>query len=327
VGVNKRPVSLNRRSETSRKAVIRLTEGLRLLKEIPWYLDDEAKISSLFKLQVHLYQITGMVPNLITTVDGQLYMNSYGKRYFLQDFIVGSEWRYDLNQSYSAGSKLITFHWHTKVVPNEISINKASIVEISRGVLNLLARKIKKERRNLSTIETEELMKIITDGNVILRNLNDEILDLGYGSEVVVVHGDYNPNNMTYGSNDEVKAIYDFDNVCWDDPIHDIAEGLIDFSMIQYMPSSSRFEAIDIMPHKDRFHAFYKGYFKNGSDPRLKALIPACICITCIEFIGLGLLRDDWSSDQALHYINHLHLIKKNVYQLLDTMDELEGVP
>lgn len=322
IGVNGIPVPLNKRSETSRKIVIETDNSYYMLKEIPWYIEDIESISNLLSLQQKIHSRTKLVP-YIKNIEGSenLYVKIYGKNYFIMEFVQGKSWRYLESQSFSAGKALKQFHQATLGFIDNTKLNSLSLIDGTKGIINLLFKKYRTDKTLLPPDEKKQLKEIINLTNKIFREKHKDVLSLGYGKVRTLVHGDYNPNNMTFDEENIVKAIYDLDNLCIDDPIHDIAEGLVDFSIMNYLPNSSRFKSIDCYPKKDLFKSFYYGYFHNRPNPRVRELIPKCISLVIIEFICLGLLRNDWGTREAIDYLKKIDFIEYKVKNILENYD------
>lgn len=258
-----------------------------------------------------------MAPNILKNKNGELYSVIYNRTYFIQTYIVGNSWTYSEKQSFEMGRSLKRIH--KLRVDNTfgiISSNK-DLIANCEGILNLLTKKYKGTRNLMFEDEKKLFLEMISTSNLILREKISKLKNMNYGAVKSLVHGDYNPNNITFNEDDTVKGVYDFDNITFDDPLHDIAEGLIDVSLINYKNLSSRFYSISSTPSIERFRAFINGYMGNERDKRIYQLIPSCITLIIIEFICLGVLRNDWSIQQGLYYLKNLVDLEKNVEHLL----------
>jgi Ser/Thr protein kinase RdoA (MazF antagonist) len=47
---------------------------------------------------------------------------------------------------------------------------------------------------------------------------------------IIVIHGDFNPLNLLYGSDGSVQAVLDFDKVCFEERIEEVATSLLEFA-------------------------------------------------------------------------------------------------
>lgn len=317
-GINGNPISLNKRSETSKKVIIRSQNKLFLLKEIPWYVFDLDQIQDILSLQQEMYETSKTMPSITKNLRGLMCVEINGEKYFIQDYLEGCSWDYSPLQCAEGGKTLKKFHSVVSSFEKKDHIKSQSIIASSLGVLGLVVKKYKEIRKNMSVAEKRNFNDFISMANVSLKELSKDLKDSDYGKVLHIVHGDYNPNNITFYKNHIVKGIYDVDNMTYDDPMHDIAEGLIDFSMMNYKPMSSRFESIDTTPNYARFNAFIKGYTNSKSDQRINALLPSCMAVIMIELICLGLLRKDWSVEQSLVYLKELSEIQRYVREFLE---------
>ncbi|MBA4536378.1 phosphotransferase [Bacillus aquiflavi] len=329
VGVNNKPIFLNKRSETSRKIIIKIEQGYFMLKEIPWYIKTDY-IKAILSLQNELHFINGKSPKILMSNDESLSVNLLGKEYFIQEFIFGNGWSYNRKQAFYAGKVLREFHKNTKkFITSPLNFKTETIMENAKGILNLLMRNFKKRRNGLTEQKQKLYLLFIKKANMLIKRYEKELLTLFYGKDRVIVHGDYNPNNITFSTENEIKSIYDYDNVCIDDPIHDIAEGLVDFSVIEYKPFTSMFQKMHInSPQKELFTAFYRGYFSdyNDGDNRLINMIPSAMIIVLLELCCLGLIRNDWEITLSLNYLENLERFHSMISSYLFELRESSAV-
>ncbi|OIK08265.1 phosphotransferase [Bacillus sp. MUM 13] len=316
-GINDTPVLLNKRSQTSRKVIIESNEALYILKEIPWYADND-NIAAILQVQELLYHQTKMVPKIVRSENGYLIEDIYGKRYFIQEYIKGYSFSGESRECYSAGKFLFELHEQMNLLLNADSFHLKSQnpSEISSGVLNLVARHFRKIRTSLNKREQGQFHTFLTATNLKIKKIKSDLVKLNIPIRRSIVHGDFNPNNMTFSSSGTVKSVYDFDNVCYDDPVHDIAEGLINFSMITFRPFSSRFSNINFTIN-DKAIDFLKGYYHKELDKKHLACLPAIAALISIELIGLGLLRDDWNIDTANQFLLQVDEMKNNLNNVI----------
>ena len=102
--------------------------------------------------------------------------------------------------------------------------SKISVKESTLDIINLL--------------ENEELKSELID-YVNSINVNSDYSNLSIG-----VHGDVSPSNFIY-KDDNVLSIVDFDNFKIDNPVRDLAELILTFSLIEYERDTSSIKFIN----------------------------------------------------------------------------------
>ncbi|MBA4493465.1 phosphotransferase enzyme family protein [Paenactinomyces guangxiensis] len=319
MNINEIPVSINQRSETSRKAVLESDHNMYLLKEFPWYTEDEERVQELLKFQSELYENGVPVPKIIQTKYGDLYIEIYKKKLFLQEYLEGVSWKSTVSQANQIGRMLATFH----VTSRNLSTMKPwkfrlqSLFDLAQGILTLLTKKFVYHRKQLPLKEEKIISSYLHIANNRIKKLKAHCMSLGYGKEKLIVHGDFNPNNLIYTKKDQVLGLIDFDNATFDDPLHDLAEGLINVSGIRFRPFSSRYQEFLPTLNSERFIAFLQGYKSKVTMKIDWELLPYCIATTYIELMTLGLLRGDLLYRDALSRLNQLDLIISQVHDYL----------
>ena len=261
-------------SETANKALVRCGNNFFFIKEIPWYLSDEKQIKVIYNKNYYLlHTVSDKIPILYKSKKNGNYFFEINNRYYLlMDYIEGSEWDNTGRQAYSVGSELARIH-KTLISPGK---NRSRYYRsISSSALDMikLARK-----------------------DFLIKNLkiyNNELND--YKKTCSVVYGDSNPSNYLFDASG-LKAIVDFDNLKYDNPVRDLAETIISFAIVKYRYNTSSFEKIINPINHEVALSIIDGYKQGLGDEvlfdRISSNLVASIKIMLLLFYSLAFLKD-----------------------------------
>lgn len=317
INVNGEAVLLNRRSETSKTLILEFQGKFYLLKEIPWYVNKN-QIPEYLELQNYVYMNYKLSPEIIRTKDKELFFVFKEKKYFIQDFVYGENWNKCNIQTYYSAFFLGLYHIESKkCTEKRKKIQRNNILKSTEYMILLLSnfyRNKKELRLNDSKFEINNLLRI---ARIKSRLLYKSLTTLGYGEYITLNHGDFNPNNLLFDKGNKVKVVFDFDNSGYDDPISDLAEGLVNFSIVEFRKNSSRYSSIKMEPSEELFYAFMNGYFNgNSQKERMLPIISPAIGIVIIRISCLGVLCNCWS-------IGYAHNIVENIDKITDRVNNL----
>lgn len=311
-------VSTNRLSETSRKAVIKDSNGkLYFLKEIPWYIKSENHASDIVRFQYELSKRSIPVPTVYQSRNNEHITCVQNHKLYLQQFIHdGILYEGRPEQIFSAGFQLGRLQIEAAKIHNhhcfELPFN--TIFDSTKNVLVLLLKKFLSKRSEISKHEQEMLLEFVNKSKSFISLFESQYFDLD-PPNASITHGDFNPINLIFAEGDTVRAIIDFDNVYITDPLSDLAEGLLTFSGMVYKQSSSRFEKIEAL-HYEKFEQFINGYSEHVDiSPNMRRILPLSITTIYIKLISLGLIRGDW-------YISDIQGFIDNINEVLTTSNE-----
>lgn len=318
--VNECIIAFNRRSETARKVIFLLRNKVYILKEIPWYCSTQEFVEFELSFQTYLHRKNIPMPKIIPTKNNMLWVKEMNRYYYLQEYIEGYAWKKSLSGAEKIGSILAELHTASskwKSAPTGLGCE--NILQPARNILSVLRKFIGNNKANLSDDMSSLLDKYINICSKKLAKVHISTGDESYNSLLLYVHGDFNPWNIIFDSNGDVAGITDFDNACFDNPVHDIAECLVDYCFMQYRPYSTRFEKV---PHEfDQDLAFHiiKGY-REVNEKMFQSTIkflPSAVTAIFIELCSLGLLRGDFDHSESVHLLSSLDILEESIYNLI----------
>lgn len=280
IGNGKSIYTLNSKSETSSKVVIKLSSDFYFIKKFPWYCSnlDFVKFSTDF--QSFLYEKNFPIPSLKKSKNSKLFQKIDDEYFIISDYINGETWDSSEKSAFSVGNTIGNLH---KLSDEFKFINKEAY------------------SKNISTT-TKEMIDLVGNKSLkkfLLDKLREFQRDLvQYESYKCVVHGDCNPSNFIF-ENSEVLSLVDYDNLNYDNPVRDLAEALITFSMVEYKNETSNFKNIISDFNFSLFEKIILGYYSSNIsnfENIRNNLIPS-IKIILIEIFSLAIVREDISKD------------------------------
>jgi len=220
-------------SKRAPKMIIISEQGKFLLKRRLRVKDDLLRVSFSHAVQSHLCAKTFPVAPLIPTADGNstiLQLNNH--IYEIFRFVIGSRYDGSAEATIEAGRQLARFHqdladFTSKWEPAKSSFHDSATV-----------------RKHLKTIgadrgvEPDKKLRGTADMLTGLYNSSSvSVNELGFDSwQEQVVHGDWHPGNMLF-SGRRLIALVDFDSVKLAPPVTDLANGMLQFSIVGDRPN------------------------------------------------------------------------------------------
>jgi len=215
------------------KMVIVSQFGKFLLKRRPKGKDDPYRVAFAHSVQNHLVQSGFPVARLVSVQDeSNTILHLANHIYELFEFVVGCRYSGSVEATVDAGKQLALFHskltqFSCDFRPPGTGFHDSATV---RGHLKTTgSERADNSSRQLHRI-TETLMTLYSASST---NANQ----LGFDSwNVQIIHGDWHPGNMLF-SKDKVAAVLDFDSVKLAAPVTDLANGMLQFSIVGGRPN------------------------------------------------------------------------------------------
>ncbi len=241
------------------KSVINAERGKFLLKRRPTGRDDAYHVGFAHSIMINLQEKGFPVAHIERTRDGETAVMLNGHIYELFGYVHGSRYETQREQTVDAGRKLAEFHRLLegfKFEWNPVSRTFHDSPEVRRFL-----KIINSEKR--ARIRPGKEMKYVTNELMVIYNKAAvNVNQSGYETmERKIIHGDWHPGNMLFDE-DKVVAVVDFDSVRKAPRIIDIANGILQFSIIAGAPSPDQWpENAD----EQRIGDFFRGYAETGS--------------------------------------------------------------
>ena len=220
-------------SKHAPKIVVTTTRGRFLLKRRLQGRDDAYRVTFAHAVQAHLAKRYFPVAPLLTTRDevGTI-LQLRGNIYEIFKFVGGSRYTGSAEATIDTGRQLAKFHQYLTNFKFEWEPLKASFHDSTtvRGHLKTIASDIYQSNERKLHRCGEELMSLYNRASV-------RVNELGFDSwPQQVVHGDWHPGNMLFDK-DKLVAVLDFDSVKIAPPITDLANAMLQFSLVGYQPN------------------------------------------------------------------------------------------
>ncbi|MHC4124329.1 MAG: phosphotransferase [Planctomycetota bacterium] len=233
IGVIHQVQPLNAGSKRTPKMVIISEKGKFLLKRRSRGKDDFYRTAFAHSVQNHLGQKDFPVTVLVEASDEKntiLQLNNH--IYELFEFVTGYRYDGSAEATIDAGRQLAKFHQYLADFASEWKPLKGGFHDST------------KVRRHLKTIGAErplnsnEDMRRVADFLMVLYNGSSvRVNELGFDSwPEQVVHGDWHPGNMLF-EHGKITVVLDFDSVKISPPVIDLANGMLQFSIVGDRPN------------------------------------------------------------------------------------------
>jgi Ser/Thr protein kinase RdoA (MazF antagonist) len=208
-------------------------KGKFLLKRRQHGKDDLYRVAFAHTVQTHLDAQSFPVASLIKTSDEKKTLLQIGNHiYELFEFISGIRYDGSAEATIDAGRYLAIFHQHLSDFacvwdPLKGSFHDSSIV---RRHLKMVGSEKKQDA-------SDDLRKIADELMYLYNESSTRVNQLGFDSwPKQVVHGDWHPGNMLF-SNRKLVAVLDFDSAKIAPPVTDLANGMLQFSIVGDRPN------------------------------------------------------------------------------------------
>jgi len=233
IGVIHQVKPLSAGSRRVPKVVVTSEKGKFVLKRRPKGKDNLGWVVFAHSVQAHLANKNFPVVSLIATRDERdTILNLDNHIYEFFKFIKGIRYDGSPETTTQAGQQLARFHncltdFALRSEPLRVSFHDSSTVR--RHLKTLGAGKKVRPDKQLQTT-AEALLSLYNDSSI-------RVNKLGYKSwRQQVVHGDWHPGNMLFTSR-KFAAVLDFDAVKVAPPVTDLANGMLQFSIVSGKPN------------------------------------------------------------------------------------------
>jgi Ser/Thr protein kinase RdoA (MazF antagonist) len=253
IGIVHRVKPLTAGNRRAPKVIVTADKGIFLLKRRPRGRDDLQRVAFAHAVQQHLAQRSFPVTSLLTTTDEQTTILSLENHiYEFFRFVTGSRYDGSIEATREAGRQLALFHKHLAdfAARDEHSpwcFHDSALVR--RHLKLISADKRTEVSRKMQTVAEELLLRYDKS--------SAHVNELGFASwKRQVVHGDWHPGNLLF-SDGKIVAVVDFDSIRIAPPATDLANGMLQFSIIADRPNPAEWPAhFD----RDRVLQFFDGY-------------------------------------------------------------------
>lgn len=253
IGIVHRVQALPVGNRRAPKVIVTAEKGTFLLKRRPKGRDDLEKVEFAHTVQKHLAVRGFPVTSLLETMDGQgTALNIDNHIYEFFRYVEGTRYDGSPESAREAGRRLAVFHkdladFQGPNEPSPLCFHDAALV---RHHLDLL--------RSDKRTEAARRMKAVAD-ELLLRydKASVRVNQLGFRSwKRQVVHGDWHPGNVLFEGH-SIVAVVDFDSIRYSPAVTDLANGMLQFSIVGDRPDPTQWSA-----HFDRNRLleFFGGY-------------------------------------------------------------------
>lgn len=237
-------------SRASPKLLIKSERGQFLLKRRASGRDDPARVACAHQIQKHLHQLGFPLPALMLTArHRESLMQVDGRIYEIFEYARGMPYDGSANATADAGRTLALLHRLLAAFVPSWSPPSGSYHRIQRlaDALNVIPRKLKSPGLQPTA---ESLIRAAADAA-------DEADRAGFPEwPAQLIHADWHPGNLLF-HNGRVAAVFDYDTVRLQPRCIDLANGLLQFSMIHGGEAPGGWPD---HPDAARFRGFFQGY-------------------------------------------------------------------
>jgi Ser/Thr protein kinase RdoA (MazF antagonist) len=252
-GVVHRVRPLTGGSRGALKVVVKADRGVFVLKRRPRGRDDLERVAFAHKVQRHLAERGFPVAEPLATIHDRVTALSLENHiYEFFRFVEGSRYDGSAEAAYEAGRQLAIFHKHLARLaapqgPSQWCFHDSSLV---RRHLKLIGSGRRTGSRHDARAVVESLL-------VRYDRSSDRVNRFGFKSwKRQVIHGDWHPGNILF-SGGRIVAVVDFDSIRISPAPTDLANGMLQFSIVADKPDPAdwpdRFD-------EPRLLAFLNGY-------------------------------------------------------------------
>jgi Ser/Thr protein kinase RdoA (MazF antagonist) len=240
-------------SRRAPKVVVKAERGTFLLKRRPRAKDDLERVAFAHTVQRHLAGRGFPVPELLATVDDRVTALSLEDHiYEFFRFVEGSRYDGSTDAAKEAGRQLAILHKHLAklAVPGDRSRWCFHDSTLVRRQLKLIGSGRRTGSRHKARAVVQSLL-------IRYDRSSDRVNRFGFKSwKRQVIHGDWHPGNILF-SGGRIVAVVDFDSVRVSPPPTDLANGMLQFSIVADKPDPADWPDRFDQP---RLLAFLNGY-------------------------------------------------------------------
>jgi len=215
------------------KMVVISEQGKFLLKRRPKGKDDLYRVAFAHAVQTHLAKCAFPVTALVVTCDEDntvLQLNNHIYEFF--KFVTGSRYDGSAEATIDTGRQLAKFHRYLADFASPFKPPTGSFHDsttVRRHLKTIGAEKANRPNKKLQAT-AEALITLYNTSGI-------RVNELGFDSwDQQIVHGDWHPGNMLF-SGRKLTAVLDFDSVRVAPPVTDLANGMLQFSIVGARPN------------------------------------------------------------------------------------------
>jgi Ser/Thr protein kinase RdoA (MazF antagonist) len=306
-----------------------------VLKEIPPYCASIPFLEAALYFREKLRNKGLPIPSYLLTSNQKKYAvltckDAQQKIYLLEKFIDGQAWNYASSQIIAMSFTLAKLHnissaliikakENSKDSQSTLSaLPKKNVFDIALR-LTTVALEVLKKKNTLSSEELQAVHTFIQQCQWRLSLIKRSAILKGYEEILIPIHGDYNPTNIIFNDKNEVAGLIDFDDCCFDNPIHDILTAVLCmcyFTFENHAPLRLDKQKTDITLRKAQL--FLDIYFKNSffkekqTEPYLEEAVEALAIQSLALYLIKGLYTDYININQLLFHVDQAkNLVKK----------------
>jgi Ser/Thr protein kinase RdoA (MazF antagonist) len=233
IGVIHQAKPLSAGNRRAPKMVITSEQGKFLLTRRPKGKDDLYHVAFAHAIQTHLTKKDFPVTSLVATCDeNSTILQLDNHIYELFEFVTGSRYDGTAEATTDTGRQLANFHQYLADFAEQWKPPKGSFHDstvVRRHLRTTGAEKATQPNKKLQRIASK-LMSFYNASSVC-------VSELGFDSwPEQIVHGDWHPGNMLF-SKSKLTAVLDFDSVKMASRVTDLANGMLQFSIVGNRPN------------------------------------------------------------------------------------------
>ncbi len=303
LNVNGKEVAINRRSETAKKAIILYQEKFFILKEIPWYCSNKEFVQYELSYQIELFKQGFPIPKIHATIEKKLFTEfTYDKTekyFFLQEFIDGNSWDGATKKLQNTAKSLACLHNCSLV--NEKTINAiipvGNVFYFAEKMVTVINDVLLDKSSQVASSDLEKINTFISYANEKITKAKTDAQKKGYNEIAFPIHGDFNPWNLIYNDSDEIIGVVDFDNSIKDNPVHDLAETILDFCFFTYRNQKTRLSGVPTILNEHFCVEILQAYYNTVDKSLMKVIdyLEEAALAVSIELFSLGIVRGDYN--------------------------------
>ncbi len=240
-------------SRSAPKVIVIADDGKFLLKRRPKGKDDMYRVAFAHSVQIHLSNKNFPVSRLVATAEDNLTVLQLDNHiYELFTYIEGIRYDGTPEATRDCGRQMANFHVMLSDFNHEALNPLGGAFHDSGGVRSHLKTIGSKKKAPLEPLKytADNLMRLYEKASV-------QVNALGYDSwKPTIVHGDWHPGNMLFADR-QIAAVIDFDSIKVAPPITDLANGMLQFSIVGGRPNPADWP--DYL-NQDRLVQFVDGY-------------------------------------------------------------------
>ncbi len=233
IGKIRKVIRLVGGSKGAPKTVVVTTQGKFVLKRRPQGKDDVYRVAFAHAVQEHLSKrYFPIAPLLATRDEFSTLLQLNNNIYEMFKFVGGQRYSGSADETIDTGRQLGRFHQYLTNFAFEWEPLKASFHDSMtvRGHLKTVASDSSPSPDRRLQEMGEELMRLYNASAV-------RVNELGFDSwDQQVVHGDWHPGNMLFDKG-KLVAVLDFDSVKIAPPVTDLANAMLQFSLVGFQPN------------------------------------------------------------------------------------------